>query len=198
MIGAATDALKVGGWAVAAGLLAFSPISIFFALNSLSFFLSALFIGSIRHSDGIASDGRTPPRLDEVFSGLRPLSTLAGAVVALGLGVTISAGTWIAAVPEYVRAVLHREAGGFSILMVGYAGGSIAVGALLARVPVENKARASLLAWMLYLPAYGLFLATSVLDGGSRSFPCRIRPDRLGDSPDFSRRKKSDPTCWDA
>src|SRR5579885_2473353 len=120
------------------------------------------------------------------------------AVVALGLGVTISAGTWIAAVPEYVRAVLHREAGGVSILMVGYAGGSIAVGALLARVPVENKARASLLAWMLYLPAYGLFLATSVLDGGSRSFPCRIRPDRLGDSPDFSRRKKSDPTCWDA
>jgi hypothetical protein len=157
MIGAATDAPKVGGWAVAAGLLAFSPISIFFALNSLSFFLSALFIGSIRHSVGIASDGRMPPRLDEVFSALRPLSTLAAAVVALGLGVTISAGTWIAAVPEYVRAVLHREAGGVSILMVGYAGGSIAVGALLASFPVENKARASLLAWILYLPAYGVF-----------------------------------------
>src|SRR5581483_6867250 len=161
MIGAATDALKVGGWAAAAGLLAFTPISTFFALNSLSFFLSALFIGSIAHSDGIAADDGTPPRLGEAFSALRPLPTLAAAVVALGIGVTISAGTWIAGVPEYVRAVLHREAGGFSILMVGYAGGSIAVGALLARFPVENKARASLLAWMLYLPAYGLFLATS-------------------------------------
>jgi hypothetical protein len=39
--------------------------------------------------------------------------------------------------------------------MVGYAAGSIASGAVLARLPVRRKAFASLVAWTLYLPAYG-------------------------------------------
>ena len=79
----------------------------------------------------------------------------------LGLAITISAGTWIAGVPEYVRTVLHRDAGGFSLLMVGYAAGSITTGAFLTRFQVRNKARASLIAWLGYLPAYGLFLGNS-------------------------------------
>jgi Kef-type K+ transport system membrane component KefB len=41
--------------------------------------------------------------------------------------------------------------------MTGYAIGSVTVGAILTRYPVEDKARASMLAWILYLPAYGLF-----------------------------------------
>jgi hypothetical protein len=56
-----------------------------------------------------------------------------------------------------VRDVFHRGAGGYSIVMIGYALGSVTVGAILARFPVEEKARASLLAWILYLPAYGMF-----------------------------------------
>jgi hypothetical protein len=40
--------------------------------------------------------------------------------------------------------------------VVAYALGSIASGAALARWPVRRKARASLLAWCSYLPAYGL------------------------------------------
>ncbi|HYL60825.1 MAG TPA: MFS transporter, partial [Candidatus Acidoferrales bacterium] len=69
----------------------------------------------------------------------------------------------ITGVPELVRDVLHREAGGFSIVMVGYAVGSVAAGAILARFPARNKARASLLAWTIYLPAFGLFAAGGTL-----------------------------------
>jgi hypothetical protein len=55
-----------------------------------------------------------------------------------------------------VRRELDGGAGTFSILVVGYALGSIAVGTVLARRPVARKARASLFAWCAYLPAYAL------------------------------------------
>jgi hypothetical protein len=77
-------------------------------------------------------------------------------VVALGVAVTITAGTWIGGVPTLVRDTLHHGAGAFSIVMAGYAAGSIASGALLARLHVSNKLRAGVLAWGMYLPAYGL------------------------------------------
>ena len=51
---------------------------------------------------------------------------------------------------------LHHGAGGFSLVMVGYAAGSIVSGLLLARLPIRRKARASLIAWAMYLPGYGL------------------------------------------
>jgi MFS family permease len=81
---------------------------------------------------------------------------LTAAVVALGVAVTITSGTWIGGVPKLVRDTLHHGAGGFSIVMAGYALGSIVSGAVLARVPIRRKARASLLAWTMYLPGYGL------------------------------------------
>lgn len=77
-------------------------------------------------------------------------------VVVLGVTVTLSAGTWIGGVPSLVRDALHHGAGGFSIVMVGYAAGSIVSGAVLARLPIRRKALASQLAWALYLPGYGL------------------------------------------
>jgi hypothetical protein len=40
--------------------------------------------------------------------------------------------------------------------VVGYAAGSILSGVLLARFPIRRKARASMLAWLFYLPGYGL------------------------------------------
>ena len=61
----------------------------------------------------------------EGFAALRPRPTLAAGVVALGVAVTITAGTWIGGVPTLVRDTLHHGAGGFSIVMVGYAAGSI-------------------------------------------------------------------------
>ena len=163
LLAATTNALSIGGWAAAAGLLAVAPISTFFALNAASFFFSALFISRIGYRDGSTIARVEPPRIREAFDAMRPLPAIAIGTVVVGLAVTISSGTWIAGVPDLVRAVLHREAGGFSMVMVGYAVGSVAAGALLARFPLANKARASMLAWIAYLPAYAMFaMATSL------------------------------------
>jgi hypothetical protein len=54
--------------------------------------------------------------------------------------------------------------------MVGYALGSIGAGIFLARRPVRRKAYASLLAWVLYVPAYllmGLAGALAVAVAGA-------------------------------
>ena len=88
---------------------------------------------------------------------------LAAAVVVLGLAVTLSSGTWIVGVPELVRSTLGLGAGSFSLVAAAYAFGSICAGAALARWPVRRKARASMLAWALYLPAYGLFAVAGSL-----------------------------------
>ena len=47
--------------------------------------------------------------------------------------------------------------------MIGFALGAIVVGGVLARMRVRAKARASMLAWLLYLPAYGLIALTGSL-----------------------------------
>jgi DHA3 family macrolide efflux protein-like MFS transporter len=149
------QALSVGGWAVAAGLVAVLPISTFFAVNAASFVVSAALITRVRGSRASAAHTE-PPRLHEGFAALRPRPALAAGVVVLGVAVTLSAGTWIGGVPSLVRDALHHGAGGFSIVMVGYAAGSIVSGAALARLPIRRKALASQLAWVLYLPGYGL------------------------------------------
>jgi MFS family permease len=84
-------------------------------------------------------------------------------VLVFAAAMTVTTGSWIAGVPTFVRDTLHRGAGGFSMVMIGFAVGAIVVGALLARVRVRAKARASMLAWALYLPAYGLIALTSSL-----------------------------------
>src|SRR5262249_10796253 len=52
---------------------------------------------------------------------------------------------------------------GFSLVMVGFALGSIGTGIVLTRVGVRAKARASMLAWTIYLPAYGLIAVAGSL-----------------------------------
>ena len=155
LVQATVQALSIGGWALAAALLTVLPVSVFFGVNAASFFVSAALIARLRH--GRERDPHTAaPRLREGLAALRPRPMLAAGVVALGVAVTITAGTWIGGVPTLVRSTLHHGAGGFSVVMVGYALGSIASGLVLARVPIEHKARASLLAWVMYLPGYGL------------------------------------------
>jgi hypothetical protein len=163
LLGATTNALSIGGWAAAAGLLAIAPISTFFALNAASFFISAFFISRIARSGAVAIAHLEPPRIREAFEAMRPLPAIAIGTVVIGLAVTVSSGTWIAGVPDLIRVALHRGAGGFSIVMVGYAVGSVAAGAILARFPVSNKARASMLAWIVYLPAYAMFAFATTL-----------------------------------
>jgi DHA3 family macrolide efflux protein-like MFS transporter len=162
LVQATAQALSIGGWAVAAALLTFMPVSVFFGVNALSFLVSAALIARLRH--GEERDPHAPaPRAREGFAAIRPHPVLVAAVVGLGVAVTITAGTWIAGVPTLVRDTLHHGAGGFSIVMTGYAAGSILAGLALARIPIRRKARASLIAWIMYLPGYGLLaLATSL------------------------------------
>jgi Transmembrane secretion effector len=155
LVQATAQALSIGGWAIAAGLLAVLPISIFFAANAATFLVSAALIAGIGRAAGRVGHAE-PPRLREGFAALRPRPALAAGVAVLGAAVTISAGTWIAGVPTLVRDTLGQGAGGFSLVMAGYAVGSIAGGVALARFPVRRKALVSMLAWILYLPAYGL------------------------------------------
>jgi MFS transporter, DHA3 family, macrolide efflux protein len=155
LVQTSAQALSIGGWALAAALLAVIPISAFFAINAASFFVSAVLVRGIRR--------RTAPQqlpaeagIRQGFAALRPRPTLAIGVLVLGVAVTVSSGTWIGGVPTLVRDHLDGGAGAFSLVMVGYAAGAILSGALLARRPVRRKAFASLLAWTLYLPAYAL------------------------------------------
>jgi transmembrane secretion effector len=154
LVRASSDALWLGGSAIAAGLLAVVPLSTFFALNAGSFVLSALLLSGLPRFPAARADGAAAPRVREAFTVLRPHPWLAAAVATLGVAVTISSGTWIVGVPELVRRGLDGGAGRFALLIVAYALGSIGTGALLARRPVVRKARMSLVAWSAYLPAY--------------------------------------------
>ena len=156
LLRATTEALSVGGWAVAAGLLAFTPISAFFAINAVSFLISAaLLVGVVAGRARAAHEAR--PRIREGFAALRPRPALAAAVLVFGLAVTISSGTWIVGVPTLVRDTVHRGAGSFALTATAYAAGSMIAGVFLTRRPVRRKALGSLLAWVAYLPAYALF-----------------------------------------
>jgi MFS family permease len=162
LVQSTVQALAIGGWAVAAVLLTVIPVSVFFAVNAASFFVSASLIARLRNGDE-RDPHAAPPRIREGLAAVRPHVMLTAGVIALGVAVTITSGTWIGGVPTLVRDTLHHGAGGFSIVMVGYASGSIVSGLALARLPVRRKARASMLAWVMYLPGYGLLaLATSL------------------------------------
>jgi MFS family permease len=162
LVRAGAEAVTVAGWAAAAGLLLFLPISVFFALNAASFVLSALLLLGVR-APGRAIGGEERPRIREGFAALRPRPVLATAVVAMGIGVTISSGTWIVGVPQLVRSTLGRGAGSFSLIAAGYAVGAITAAALLARFHLRRKEDASFLSWLFYLPGYGVFALTRAL-----------------------------------
>jgi len=155
LVQSTTQALSIGGWALAAAFLTFMPVSVFFGVNAASFFVSASLLVGVRHGGEHDRHGEAP-QLRAGLAALRPRPMLTAGLVALGVAVTITSGTWIGGVPKLVRDTLHHGAGGFSIVMVGYAAGSIVSGLLLARLPIRRKARASLLAWAMCLPGYGL------------------------------------------
>ncbi|MBA3735983.1 MAG: MFS transporter [Actinobacteria bacterium] len=156
LVRATAEAVRVGGWAAAAALLVFLPLSTFFLLNAASFFLSGVLLAGVRARRARATDETAPP-IRESFAALRPLPSLAIAVSALAIGVTISSGTWIVGVPQLVRQTLDRGAGSFSLIATGYALGAVCAGLVLSRFRVRQKARISLYLWMLYAACYVLF-----------------------------------------
>ena len=155
LVRATGDGLGVLGWAVAALLLAVLPLSAFFALNAVSFALSAALLLSVRVHRTAQPPER--PRIRDGFAALRPFPMLVAVVGVLAVAVTISSGTWIVGVPELVRSELGRGAAAFSVVAAGYALGSITAGVALTRISVARKAEGSILAWGAYLPGYLLF-----------------------------------------
>ena len=155
LVHATAQALSVGGWALAALLLQFLPLSTFFAIDAATFLISAALLTRLRAGRGRAAEGDST-RLREGIDALRPRPQLALAVVVFAIAMTITTGVWIAGVPTLVRDTLDHGPAGFSLVMIGFAIGSITTGIVLARVGVRSKARASMLAWAIFLPAYGL------------------------------------------
>ena len=64
LVQATAQALSIGGWALAAALLTFMPVSVFFAVNSVSFLVSAALIARIRrgHERDPARERAAHPR----------------------------------------------------------------------------------------------------------------------------------------
>ncbi len=171
LVRATADALGVAGWGLAAVLLVFTPLSVFFALNAASFFVSALLLARIHPQPARTQpEGTTWTQLNAGFRALRLLPVLGAAVAVLGIAITIESGTWMVGVPQLVRSELAGGPGAFAFLMIGYALGSISAGLFLAYRPLRRKAYGSLLAWSLYLPAYllmGLAGSLSVAFAGA-------------------------------
>ncbi len=110
LVAATAQALSVGGWAVAALLLAFLPLSTFFAVDAATFFVSAALILRMRAGRGRAGTGEAP-RLREGLAALRPERDLTTAVVTYGVAMTITTGCWIAGVPTLIRRSITAPAG---------------------------------------------------------------------------------------
>src|SRR6266542_4169533 len=149
LVRASAEAVRVGGWAAAGGLLVFMPLSLFFLFNAASFFASAILIAGVRAAR-TRTEIVTPPRIREGFSALRPCR-------ALTIGVTVGSGTWMVGVPQLVRNTLDLGPGSFSLVAAAYAVGAVTAGALLSRIAVRHNVRLSLFLWLGYAVGYTLF-----------------------------------------
>jgi hypothetical protein len=75
---------NVGGWALAAGLLVFMPLSALFAINAATFFVSAALISRIHPRPApSAAEGTAWTQVKEGINALALLPVLAVAVAAL-------------------------------------------------------------------------------------------------------------------
>jgi hypothetical protein len=162
LVHATAQALSVGGWAVAALMLQFVPVSTFFAVDAATFLISAALLTRLAAGRGSAAEGEST-KLRDGIDALRPRRALSLAVIVFAIAMTITTGSWIAGVPTLVRDTLDHGPAGFSLVMIGFAIGSIGTGLVLTRLAVRSKARASMLAWTIYLPAYGLIAVAGSL-----------------------------------
>jgi len=81
LVQSTAQSLSIGGWALAAVLLTFVPVSVFFAVNALSFLASAALLAGLRH--GSEHDGHLDaPSLRAGLAALRPRPYLAAGVAA--------------------------------------------------------------------------------------------------------------------
>ena len=163
LVSSTMQTISIGGRGLAAVLVAFLPVSTFFAVNAASFVVSASLLAGLRVGSEHLHLGSETALLRSGLTTLRTLPLLAIAVIVFAVEITLVEGSWIGGVPKFVGDTLHRGAGAFSLMMIAYGIGSIASGAVLSRVEVARKARTSMLAWVLYLPAFGMLAAASSL-----------------------------------
>jgi MFS family permease len=162
LVHATAQALSVGGWALAAFMLQWVPVSTFFAIDAATFLVSALLLTRLGAGRGRAAEGESTS-LRAGIDALRPRRTLSLAVIVFAVAMTITTGAWIAGVPTLIRDDLDHGPAGFSVVMVGFAVGSIGTGIVLTRLGVRSKALVSMLAWTIFLPAYGLIAVAGSL-----------------------------------
>lgn len=157
LVNATNAALRIGGLGLAAVLLAVVSIGAFFAVNAVSFFVSAALLSRLPHGARLEPTVRRPPTAG--FGALRNRPGLGAAIAMLAAGMAVMTGVWTVG----IAAIAQTELGGasaLSLLLLATGLGAIGSGAPLSRWPVRRKALASSLVWTLALPGY-LLLGTA-------------------------------------
>jgi Transmembrane secretion effector len=161
LMASTNSTLMVAGRALAAVLLAGVSIGSFFAVNALSFFVSAALLARTRLPRGApAAAHRVFVR--EGFEALRPRPGLRVAIAMLAAGTAIMSGVWTVGIAQLARTRFHG-ASTLALLLSVTAAGTILVNAALVRWPVRWKVRRSCGAWALLLPGFALLAAAPSL-----------------------------------
>jgi hypothetical protein len=155
LVSATNSMLMVAGRALAAALLAVVSIGSFFALNAVSFFVSAALLARTR----MPRRSPEPVAAISIRGGFAALETRPGLRVAIGMlaiGTAVMTGVWTVGVAELAHTRFGHGAATLSLLLTATALGTIAVGTFLAHRPVRLKVRRSCAAWILLLPGCAL------------------------------------------
>jgi MFS family permease len=160
LMASTNSTVMVAGRALAAALLAAVSIGSFFAVNALSFFVSAALLARTRLPPGPAAP--QPVSVREGFEALRPRPGLRLAIAMLAAGTAIMTGVWTVGIAELARSRFHGPST-LALLLSVTAAGSILATAALARRPVRWKVRRSCGAWVLLLPGFALLAAAPSL-----------------------------------
>jgi predicted MFS family arabinose efflux permease len=161
LMASTNSTVMVAGRALAAALLAGVSIGSFFAVNALSFFVSAALLARTRLPRP-APVAEQRVSLREGFAALRPRPGLALAIAMLGLGTAIMTGVWTVGIAQLAHA-RFRGASTLALLLAVTAAGTIFVNAALVRWPVRWKVRRSCAAWALLLPGFAVLAAAPSL-----------------------------------
>jgi MFS family permease len=153
LLTATNNVALLGGWAIAAALLTVVSVGSFFAVNAVSYFVSAALIARTRPRRIDAPPEPEKRRLLAGVVGMRVRPGLRAAVAMHAVGVTVNTGVWTVGVAE----VAHSELGsasGLSLILTATAVGAIAAGAVLSKLRLPRKVFFSCVAWSLLLPGY--------------------------------------------
>jgi hypothetical protein len=144
----------VAGQAAAAGLLTTLSAGDFFAVNAASFFVSATLLARLPHHAD-APDLAAAAEPAGGFGAVRVRPGLRTAIAMMALGTTVMTGVWTVGIVELARN-RYGGASSLSLLLMATAVGTIAATALLSRIALRRKVRASALVWILLPVGYAL------------------------------------------